>query len=258
MKAEIIHIVILSKNRQLAEKFKYALNSESKYFKQQTKIVEEIEDFEKVDILIVIADEQINWKFIEDNKVVFKDQAKRSIIIDMQSRIIVRDNITKFLSDSEDDKSLAFSILYNYYIDLKKNKERTQLSYNHKKLEKTMDKFEQGNNKMLILDKVDEVVMENKRNNSIGYEKLKIMIYFCIVNKLEIDSKKNYNYFHKAIARIFNDKVSVILNEINSTIHTIRRRKVHLKIQKDLEEMKGKLIIEQIILISKIVEKQLK
>ncbi|WP_304683125.1 hypothetical protein [uncultured Clostridium sp.] len=260
MKEKIIQIVVFSRKQELAEKFKYAINWESRYFRQETKIINDIEELrkvKKVNILIVLIDEQMNWEFIEFNKEVLNSKTKECFIIDMQKRTITKNGITELLRDSQDDKALAFKIVYDYYIELKKKNEKSQLSYNYKKLKKTMNKFEQGDNKSIILDKIDEVVMENRRNNSAGYEKLKTMIYFSIVNKLEVDSEKNYNYFHKAIARIFNENVTVILNEINSTIRIIRKRKKQLKIQEYLEEIKGKQIIEQIILISKIVEKSM-
>ena len=85
-------------------------------------------------------------------------------------------------------------------------------NYNHlKKFEKTMNNFERDNNKTFIFDKIDEIVMENRRNSSAGYEKLKVMLYFCIINKLEIDEEKNYNYFYNSIDRIFDEKEVIIL-----------------------------------------------
>lgn len=260
MKEKVIQIVIFSHNQELAENFKYAINLESKYFRQETIIINDIEELKKVkkvNILIVLIDEQINEKFVEDNKEILNNKSKECVVIDMQNKTIKRRNITKEISKNEDDKALAFTILYDYSIKLNKKKEKSQLSYNYKKLKKTMEKFEQEEDKIVILDKIDEIVMENRKNNSIGYEKLKIMIYFCIINKLDIDSDKNYNYFHKAIARIFNEKVNVVLNEINSSINLIRKRKKQLKIQEYLREIKGKQVIEQIILISKIVEKNM-
>ncbi len=261
MKEKIIQIVIFSHDQELAGNFKYAINLESKYFKQETRIISDMKELQKgkkVNILIVLIGEQTELKFEKYDKEKLKSKSEELVVIDMQNKTINRSNRTRALSKSQDNKALAFTILYDYSIELNKKKEKFQLSYNYKKLEKTMNKFEQGENKIVIFDKIDEIVMENRKNNSIGYEKLKIMIYFCIINKLHIDDDKNYNYFHKAIARIFNEKVNVILNEINSSINLIRKRKKQLKIQQYLEKIKGKQVIEKIILISEIVEKNIK
>lgn len=264
MKQEVVRIEILSKDVKSSEELKYAIIKESEYFEEKIDIIRKIEELHNVNnvnILMIIIDKELK-KILKENLAMLKDKVNKVILIDKDKNILPKEfnmykNI-KITSGIKDNRVIAFSVLYDYYKELKNKREKNILKDQSKKLEKTMDKFEQGENKIVIFDKIDEIVMENRKNNSIGYEKLKIMIYFCIINKLHLDDDKNYNYFHKAIARIFNEKVNVILNEINSSINLIRKRKKQLKIQKYLEEIKGKQVIEQIILISEVVEKNIK
>ena len=258
MKHELVKIVIFDKNTEESKELKYLLSQESRYF---TEEIDEVNNLEKlyeinnIAILIInLNDETKNVKIKE-----LSHLAKKIIIID-KDNILKKSKLNKnikVINDIQDNRVIAFTILYDYYIELKNEKEKLQSSYSSKKFEKTMNNFERDNNKTFIFDKIDEIVMENRYISSAGYEKLKVMLYFCVINKLEIDEEKNYNYFYNAIDRIFDEKEVIILNEIKSTISLIRKRKKTLKIQNYLEKIKGRQIVEQIILISKIIRKNI-
>lgn len=260
MKKDVIQIVIYSNDIELAKKFNIAVKQESKYFKEETKIIskkEELDIVKDINILmILISDKKENeLKNYKSKKI--KNKAEKVVIVNMKERIVVEKDIIKIMGKNQDEKAIAFSILYDYSIELKNKIEEDELSYNQKMLDETMEKFNTDDSQEKVFSKIDEIVMENRANYSIGYETLKIMIYFCIVNDINIDPEQKYNYFYKAIARIFNENVNVVIKNIGSTLNLIRKRKKKLKIQEKLEEIKGKQVIEQIILISKIVKQNL-
>lgn len=260
MKQEKIQIVLYSNDIELAEKFRKVIDQESKYFKEETTIISEEREFnilKDVNILIILINDELEEKIKSYNSNEINDKAEKVVIIDIQKQNMVEDKVIKTIGNNQDEKAIVFSILYDYSMKLKKKIEESELIYNKKMLEETMEKFNTDDNERKIFNKIDEVIMENKLNYSIGYEKLKTMIYFCIINKLNIDKEKRYNYFYKAIARIFNENVNVVIKDIGATLNLIRRRKRKLKIQEKIQEMKGKQIVEQIILISKIVENSL-
>lgn len=118
MKKEIIKIVILSKDTKKAKIFMDAINQESKYFKEETEVVRDIEELSKIsDIKILIylisQSEQKKYSYEE-----LESRAYRTIILDREKETMQSKETIKDISRYEDDRAIAFSILYDYYLEL--------------------------------------------------------------------------------------------------------------------------------------------
>lgn len=264
MNQEVVRIEILSKDIKSSEELKYAIIQESKYFEEKVHIIRKIEELnntEKTNILIVIIDNKFE-KIIKDNLEMLKCKANEVIFICKGKNLLegfkLYRNI-KIFSGIEDNRAIAFSILYNYYEKLKNKREKHILKDQTKKLRNTMKKFQISEElKASLSDSIDEIVMENLSHNSVGYEDLKTMIMFCIINEIDIDEEQNYEYIYKAVSEINNKRIIDLNKNVKTTLGLIRNRKKKLKIQEMLSKIKNRQAVEQVILISKEVKEKIK
>lgn len=247
-------IVILSKNNAIAEKLKEGINKESKFFKQNTEIIndmESINEFEYIDLLILIIDENMSLKYCNFKR--FFQCVERDIIIDLDMGL-VKDNYnhTSYeIGRKFDERAIAFGILFDLYTDYQRKGQDEKLKRGMKKLKQTMKQFEKKDSyKEKIANIIDKQLLEDRKCDCNGIEELKTMIMFCVINKLNVDEDKEYDYIYEALGNIYNEFPSVIARRIGSALGTLRHRKRKLKLQEYLEEIKGKQIAEQVILIS--------
>ena len=129
MKHELVKIVIFDKNTEESKELKYLLSQESRYF---TEEIDEVNNLEKlyeinnIAILIInLNDETKNVKIKELNHL-----AKKIVIID-KDNILKKSKLNKnikVINDIQDNRVIAFTILYDYYIELKNEKEKLQSS----------------------------------------------------------------------------------------------------------------------------------
>lgn len=247
-------IVILSKNNAIAEKLKEGINKESKFFKQNTEIIndmESINEFEYIDLLILLIDENMSLKYCNFKR--FFQCVERDIIIDLDMGL-VKDNYnhTSYeIGRKFDERAIAFGILFDLYTDYQRKGQDEKLKRGMKKLKQTMKQFEKKDSyKEKISNIIDKQLLEDRKCDCNGIEELKTMIMFCVINKLNVDEDKEYDYIYEALGNIYNEFPSVIARRIGSALGMLRHRKRKLKLQEYLEEIKGKQIAEQVILIS--------
>lgn len=247
-------IVIFSKNNILAEKLKEGINKESKFFKQNTEIIndmESINNYECVDLLILLVDESMSMKYCNFKR--FFKCVERDIIIDLDKGIIKNfyNNTSYEFARKFDERAIAFGILFDLYTDYQKKDQKEKLKNGMKKLKQTMKQFEKKDSvKEKISNSIDEQLLDDRKCNCVGIDELKTMIMFCKINKLNIDENKEYDYIYEALGNIYNEYPSVITKNIGRALGELRHRKKKLKLQEYLEEIKGKPIAEQVILIS--------
>lgn len=120
MNKQKVIIVILSRNKELAEKFKYAIDLQYNFFKRDIHIInraKELENFNEINILILIDYDKNKIRNIED-------RAEKTVIIDMKKSIIKEGNEKRDISLMEDEKVIAFSIIYDYYKKIKAKEEK--------------------------------------------------------------------------------------------------------------------------------------
>ncbi len=264
MNQEVVRIEILSKDIKSSEELKYAIIQESKYFEERvhiTRKIEELNNIKEINILIVIIENRFE-KMIKDNLEMLKCKAKEVIFICKNKKLLEGFNLyrnIKIFSGIEDNRAIAFSILYNYYEKMKNKSEKHILKDQMKKLKNSMKKFEiSEESKASLSESIDEIVMENLSHNSVGYEDLKTMIMFCIINEIDIDEEQNYEYIYKAVSEINSKRIIDLKKNIKATLGLIRNRKKKLKIQEMLSKIKNRQAVEQVILIGKEVKKQIK
>ena len=264
MKQEVVKIKIFSKDVKSSEELKYAIIQESKYFKEKVDIIKNIEDFnniEDVNILIVIIDNKLK-NIIKENLTKLESKVEKIVFIDKNNNILAKEfsmykNI-KISSGIDDNKVIAFSILYDYYEKLKNKSEKHILKEQAKKIKNTIKKFDINEElKKSLSDNIDKVVMENLSHNSAGYGDFKTMLMFCIINEIDINKEQNYDYIYKAVSKINNKRIIDLNKNIRNTLGLIRNRKKKLKIQDMLFKIKNRQAVEQVILISKEIKEEL-
>lgn len=247
-------IVILSKNNTLAEKLKEGINKESKFFKQNTEIINDMElinKFEQIDLLILLIDENMALKFCNFKR--FFKCVKRDVIIDVDFGTVKNNyNHTSYeFGRKFDERAIAFGILIDLHTDYQKKGQDEKLKRGMKKLNQTMKQFEKRDSyKEKISNIIDKQLLEDRKCDCSGIEELKTMIMFCVINKLNVEENKEYDFIYEALGNIYNEFPSIIARRIGSALGTLRHRKRKLKLQDYMEEIKGKQIAEQVILIS--------
>lgn len=263
MKKEIVRIAIISHNAEICEKLKYAFIQESKNFNVKIDVTTKIEDISKIsslNILIVIVDNELEEN-IRENITILKNKVNRVILIDKNnlSKEFKTNKNIKIIPQTNDTRVIAFSILYEYNQKFIKKHEMQILKEQNNRLKKSMKKFNINNELVPKLsENIDKILMEGLSHNSEGYEDLKIMITFCIINEIDIDEQEHYEYIYEAISKIQNKRVYDIQVNIRNTLTLIRNRRKKLKIQKLLKQLKYNLAVENVILISKEIKKQIK
>lgn len=248
-------IIILSQNNALAEKLKEGINKEAKFFKQNTEIINDMElinKYEYIDLLILLIDENMSLKYCNFKR--FFQCVKRDIIIDLDNGLI-RDNYNHTSYEfgrKFDERAIAFGILFDLYTDYQRKGQDKKFKRGMKKLKQTMKQFDgkRDSYKEKISNIIDKQLLEDRKCDCNGIEELKTMIMFCVINKLNIDENKDYDFIYEALGNIYNEFPSVIARKIGSALGTLRHRKRKLKLQEYMEEIKGKQIAEQVILIS--------
>lgn len=247
-------IIIFSKNNVLAEKLKDGINKESNFFKQNTEIINEMElinNYEHIDLLILLIDENMSLKYCNFKK--FFKCVERDVIIDLDKGLIKNfyNNTSYELERKFDERAIAFGILFDLYTDYQRKGQEEKLKNGMKKLKQTMKQFEKRDSyKEEFSNSIDKQLLEGKKCNCIGIDELKTMIMFCKINKLEIDENKDYEYIYEALGNIYNEHSSIVVRRIGSALGGLRHRKRKLELQEYLQEIKGKPIAEQVILIS--------
>lgn len=264
MKQEVVSIKIFSKNTKSAEELKNAIIKESKYFKEKVDNISNIKDLDNikdVSILIVIIDNE-SKNILKEHLKILESKVNEIILIDKNTNLLTKEFNTyrniRIFSELKDNRAIAFSILYNYYEKLRNKREKYILKDQTKKFKSTMKKFEASEEiKVSLSDSIDKILMENLSHNSIGYEDFKTMIMFCVINGIDIDEERNYEYIYKALSKINNKRIIDLNRNIRNTLSLIRNRKKKLKIQKVLSQIKNKQVVEQVILISKEIKEKL-
>lgn len=254
MSKEESKIVIFSKNNVLAEKLKEGINKEAKFFKQNTEIIDDLESldkFECINLLILLVDENMSMKYCNFKR--FFKCVERDILIDLDVGLVKNFyNKTSYeLSSKFDGRAIAFGILFDLYTDYQKKEQKEKLENGMKKLKQTMKQFEKRDSyKEKISHIIDKQLLEGTKCECRGIGELKTMIMFCIINKLKVDENKDYGFIYEAVGRVYNEYPSVVVSRIGNALGILRHRKRKLKLQEFLEEIKGKQIAEQVILIS--------
>ena len=232
MNKEESKIIIFSKNNGLAEKLKYGINKESKFFKQDTEIINDIElinNYECIDLLILLIDENMSLKYCNFKR--FFNCVERDIIIDLDKGL-VKDNYNNTSYEfgrKFDERAIAFGILFDLYTDYQKKGQEEKLKNGMKKLKQTMKQFEKKDlYKEEISNSIDEQLLEGKKCNCIGIDE----------------------YIYEALGNIYNEHSSIVVRKIGIALGGLRHRKRKLELQEYLQEIKGKPIAEQVILIS--------
>ncbi len=122
MKKKTIKIVIFCKDKEIAEKFRIAMEEESKYFKEEIITVKEMAELNKIrDIKLLIYIINSNGQN-ELKKYKYEDLEEKSdkiIIIDKENEILQNNDGIRSIKKYDDDRAIAFSILYNYYLEFK-------------------------------------------------------------------------------------------------------------------------------------------
>lgn len=264
MKKKIVRVVIFDENIEVLEKLKNAMTRESIFFEVEINLINEIDELSclnKKDIFIINIEEVSK----NNMKIDFQELSSKFINIFIINKYKIDvpveiKNIRKvrIISNIEDDRAIAFNILHYYYMKYKNNKKQYEIRKNKEKLKKTIEQFNKHTNKEELVLEIDRLLMEGTNTRFNGYEELRFMIMFCIVNEIKIDSNKNYNYIYEAIKSICKQDWYNFSKDIGGALLLIRKRKRKLYIQHLLEKIKGKQVIEQIILISQNINANLK
>lgn len=120
MKKPIIRIVIFSESKKTAKEFENAIKLESKYFKEETIVINDIEELEKVSevkMLIYITN-NTNASMYDNHD--FENITSNIIVINKKEKVINNNGTKSSIARFEDDRAIAFSILYNYYLETRK------------------------------------------------------------------------------------------------------------------------------------------
>ncbi len=251
MNNNVVNIVIYSKETEILNDLKYAIEKECTFFKQNTQIVNDIKKVDKIEniniLIVVFKNQRMNIVKNLNNK------AEKLIIVDLKKGII-KGNQEKVeeITKTEDIRAIAFSIVFNYYDESRKKKFEEVQKQNDSNLDKGLNKFEGKENfKREISLKIDKALTINGRNFK-GFEELKTMIMFCIINDISIKENSNdYNYIYDATAKILNETKGRMKDNITTGLAVVRHRKCKSKIGNCIIEVKTKPITEQIILIGK-------
>ena len=123
-------IIIFSKNNVLAEKLKDGINKESNFFKQNTEIINEMElinNYEHIDLLILLIDENMSLKYCNFKK--FFKSVERDVIIDLDKGLIKNfyNNTSYELARKFDERAIAFGILFDLYTDYQRKGQEEKL-----------------------------------------------------------------------------------------------------------------------------------
>lgn len=251
MDNDVVDIVIYSKEPRIANNLKYAIEKECTFFKQNTQVINDIEKLDKIkniNILIVVYKNQLINEFKS-----FDNKAEKVIIVDLKKGIIKEKQETvEKIKKIEDIRAIAFSIVFNYYDESRKKKFEEEQKQNDSNLDKALNKFEnKEDSKREISLKIDKALTINGRIFK-GFEELKTMIMFCIINDISIKENSNdYNYIYDATAKILNETKGRMKDNITTGLAVVRHRKCKNKIGNCVMEVKTKPIAEQVILIGK-------
>lgn len=117
----IIKIVIFSNNKEIAEYFKISIKREFNcIFDREVVDINDIEKLKKIkdiNILIYLIDKKETQKYSNED---LKDIADKIVIVDKEQGTIQDNEIKKEIGKFEDDRSIIFSILYDYYKECRK------------------------------------------------------------------------------------------------------------------------------------------
>lgn len=256
MSKKIIEIIIFNQNIAVTEKIHNALISESMGFELKINLInklEEIDSMKKRDILIIDVDKNLDFNLEK-----LKTKFKNIIIIDKFKLFLTNtfknSNKVYLITEIQDYRVLAFNIIYNYYTKYKNEKELYEKRKCKKNSKKVIQKFNEYINKDELIIEIDKILMQGTNTKFNGYKELSFMIMFCIINKINIKRNKKYEYIYNAIELLYKEKWYIFNKNIRGALLLLRKRKNRLYIQTLLEKIKGKTIIEQVILISQHID----
>lgn len=247
MNKQKVLIVILSKNKELAEKFKYAIDLQYNFFKREIHIInkeKDLKDFSEINILILLDPEKYKIKDMEA-------RIEKTVIIDMKKNIIKEDNEKRDISLMKDEKAIAFSIIYNYYKEIKA-KEEEKKQYDYEKVKLLVEKFQNSEDDRIKLSKkIDEIIIGNDKSIFIGYKELRSMLILQKVCNIEMQGE--YNYIYITLVKILNESEGAIKHNLRNALKILRNRAKDTRIQEVLQMSKGRQVIEQIILLGQVI-----
>lgn len=119
-----IKIVIFSNNKEFAEYFAISIKREFKcIFDREIVVINDIEKLNKIkdiNILIYLINKSETQKYSNED---LKGIADKIVVLDKEQKTIQNGKIKKEIGKYEDDRAIIFSILYDYYLELQKNRD---------------------------------------------------------------------------------------------------------------------------------------
>lgn len=116
---DIVKIIICSNNKELAKQFEIAIKKESKYFTEETYIINEIDEIFDANILIRVI-ESNNQRVLNQNELdIIKNKIDNFITVDLKEYIVIEENNENKFTKNEGMRAMAFSIIFKYYLKIK-------------------------------------------------------------------------------------------------------------------------------------------
>lgn len=264
MEKKLVKLAIISINAEMTLKFRDSIIKQNQYFRRvEIEIFNDIKEVESANILVIFSDQNLK---LESKKasIILKGKISKVFAVNIDSGLTWdcgKEEYKTFFNESTkkiDLNAIAFSILYNYYDFLVGEEKKIKKVLNKLKRKETIEAYNKYKHKEILSYNIDQIIMENQKHGFCGYEELKTMIMFCIINKEKIKYDKDYTYIQDAMCEICDHTIYNIKNNIEVAIYIIVSKKKILKIQPILIRMRGRGYIEKAIIMGKVVEYYMK